>query len=319
MDLRQLRYFVAAVEAGSITQAAAALRVAQPAVSARLRDLEDSLGVPLLQRSRGGVVLTRHGHVLLDHARAILRQVGVAAEEVRAAGAVSGQVVLGMPGAVTSSLVGPLLARLSAEHPALQLRIVEAMTATLLEWLHAGRLDVAVLFSSQNLVGLNATEVDEDELWLVGPPGRFDPARPMPLTELPGIGLITAGSGSTLRGILLAAARSAGVELDIICELDAISEMLNLARQGLGCTVLAPVAFAEALARGEVSATPLVPAIRRKLVAAIPAYRTPSRAADLVVNLIGDTLGRARCKGALPPSDPPPKAERPLESKTLGQ
>lgn len=305
MDLRQLRYFVATVEAGSITQAAASLRVAQPAVSARLRDLEDSLGVPLLQRSRSGVALTRHGHVLLDHARAILRQVGVAAEEVRAAGAVSGQVVLGIPGAVTSSLVAPLLARLTAEHPALQLRVVEAMTATLLEWLHAGRLDVAVLFASQNLVGLTVTEVDEDELWLVGPPGRFDASRPMPIASLSGIALITAGTGSTLRGILMAAARSAGVPLDVVAEVDAISEMLNLARQGLGCTVLAPVAFADALARGEVSATPLVPTIRRKLVAAIPAYRAPSRAADLVVNLIGDTLRRAGEKASAPSWSPP--------------
>lgn len=294
MDLRQLRYFVAAVEAGSITQAAAALRVAQPAVSARLRDLETSLGVPLLQRGRSGVALTRHGHVLLDHARAILRQVGVAADEVRAAGAVSGTVALGIPGAVTSSLVAPLLARLKAEHPGLQLRVVEAMTATLLEWLHAGRLDVAVLFSAQNLVGLNVTEVDEDELWIVGAPGRFDPSQPMAVGALAGLPMIGAGTGSTLRGMVLAAARSAGVQLDVICEVDAISEMLNLARQGLGCTVLAPVAFADALARGEVSATPLVPAIRRTLVAASPAYRAPSHAADLVVTLISETLNRTR-------------------------
>jgi len=75
MNLRQLRYFVRVVELGSITRAAEALRIAQPALGLQVKQLEDMLGVQLLARHSRGVEATPAGRLLFDRARAILRQV----------------------------------------------------------------------------------------------------------------------------------------------------------------------------------------------------------------------------------------------------
>lgn len=83
MDLRQLRYFVTIVEMGSFSRAAHRLRVAQPALSQHVRNMELDLGVELLFRSPQGVRPTEAGETLVRHARLILGQMEVAREAVR--------------------------------------------------------------------------------------------------------------------------------------------------------------------------------------------------------------------------------------------
>ena len=84
MELRHLRYFLAVAEALNFTKAAALLRVAQPALSRRVQDLEDEIGVDLLKRSPRGVVLTAEGKVFLDETRHILKLADESVEQVRA-------------------------------------------------------------------------------------------------------------------------------------------------------------------------------------------------------------------------------------------
>jgi len=84
MELRHLRYFVAAAEEENVTRAAAKLRVAQPAVSRQIRDLEDELGLTLLERTPKSVRLTDAGRVFLEEARAVLQRAEDAVKAVRA-------------------------------------------------------------------------------------------------------------------------------------------------------------------------------------------------------------------------------------------
>ena len=81
-DLRQLRYFVAISEAGSLSKAAVELSVAQSALSHHMGQMEGRLGVALLARSSKGVRLTENGRRFLDHARAILAAVDAATNDV---------------------------------------------------------------------------------------------------------------------------------------------------------------------------------------------------------------------------------------------
>jgi len=98
MDLRQLRYFLRIVEVGSFTRAAEALRVAQPSLSQHIQGLEEELGVELLTRHARGVTPTDLGHVLLGHARIILREVERAKEAVRFSSVnPAGEVMVGLP------------------------------------------------------------------------------------------------------------------------------------------------------------------------------------------------------------------------------
>src|SRR5512140_2220865 len=94
MELRHLRYFVAVAEELNVTRAAARLRVAQPALSSQIKDLEEELQTSLLERGRPGVQLARAGQVFYLRARAILGQALQAADEARtAAGAITGTLV----------------------------------------------------------------------------------------------------------------------------------------------------------------------------------------------------------------------------------
>ena len=84
MELRHIRYFVAVAEALNFTKAATRLRVAQPALSRQVADLEDELGVDLLKRTSHGVVLTAEGKLFLEEARAILKRADESITKVRA-------------------------------------------------------------------------------------------------------------------------------------------------------------------------------------------------------------------------------------------
>jgi LysR family nitrogen assimilation transcriptional regulator len=83
IDLRQLSYFIAVVEAKSVTAAAEVLHIAQPALSQHMQRLEQELGQQLLVRHSRGIEPTDAGFRLLDHARAILKSVETATHDVR--------------------------------------------------------------------------------------------------------------------------------------------------------------------------------------------------------------------------------------------
>jgi LysR family hca operon transcriptional activator len=83
MELRHLRYFVAVVEAGSLTVAARKLHTSQPSLSRQIRDLEEEIGAQLLTRRARGIELTPAGRAFFDHARSVLSQVEAAAEAAR--------------------------------------------------------------------------------------------------------------------------------------------------------------------------------------------------------------------------------------------
>ncbi|MGA8480364.1 MAG: LysR family transcriptional regulator [Chthoniobacterales bacterium] len=84
MELRHLRYFLAAAEASNFTKAAARLRVTQPALSRQVQDLEDEIGVELLRRSPRGVTLTAEGRLFLEEVRELLKRTDESVEKVRA-------------------------------------------------------------------------------------------------------------------------------------------------------------------------------------------------------------------------------------------
>jgi DNA-binding transcriptional LysR family regulator len=147
MDLRQLRYFVAVVEARGFRRASGELFVAQPALSSALRQLEGELGVELLHRSARGVGLTDAGREFLAHARAILRQ----AEEARAAmrdcarrqaglrvGAVAGVLA-------ASELTAPIVRAYREARPDLRVELEELSFCDQVSPLMSGHFDVALV------------------------------------------------------------------------------------------------------------------------------------------------------------------------------
>ena len=118
MELRQLRYFVAIVDHGSLSRAALVLHVAQPALTQQLRQLEEELGAQLLHRSAHGVLSTDAGKVFYEHAQAILKQVADARSAVtQSTTRPSGSVTLSLPRSISGALALPLLTAARATYP----------------------------------------------------------------------------------------------------------------------------------------------------------------------------------------------------------
>src|SRR3954470_23172758 len=146
MELRQLAYLVAVAEEASFTRAAARVSVAQPGVSAQVRQLERELGEPLLDRSGRTVRLTEVGAAVLPLARAALEAVAgmrLAVEDLT--GLVHGRVAIGMIVACSSIDLTDLLAAFHVQHPGVEIVLSEDTSDRLLAALQAGQLDLALV------------------------------------------------------------------------------------------------------------------------------------------------------------------------------
>jgi len=146
MELRHLRYFVEAVEAGSITAASQTLLVAQPALSQQLASLERRLGVRLLDRSRTGVVPTAAGAALFERAHDLLAR-AEAAEALMAGHRPEAErhVRLGVPTGIPAEILDSLIGSFQRRHPGLALHLVDLNSSRQTRALHQGTLDVALL------------------------------------------------------------------------------------------------------------------------------------------------------------------------------
>jgi LysR family nitrogen assimilation transcriptional regulator len=127
VDLRQLSYFVAIADSGSISSAASKLGIAQPSLSEVVARLEKQIGVQLIVRTARGMQLTQAGVVLARHARDLLHRVDVALKEVNDLGEEPrGPVALGLPPTMALLLAVPL----RSSQPARSLRKIRERTAS---------------------------------------------------------------------------------------------------------------------------------------------------------------------------------------------
>ena len=148
MELRHLRYFVAVAEERSFVQAARRLRVAQPALSKQIRDLESELGVVLLDRLPRGVRLTPAGEAFLANARITLDAAGRAVTCARDAGQNGASELRFAHGelSVYNVVIEDLLAAFRSAHPHATVRVSSRSDADTFTALREGQVDVAAVF-----------------------------------------------------------------------------------------------------------------------------------------------------------------------------
>lgn len=145
MELRHLRYFQAAAEELSFSKAARRLRVAQPALSRAIKDLETHLGAVLFTRSRQGVALTPAGSVLLDECAIVLQRVDHLEGRVRrTAGGEEGELRIGFIGAPTQAFLGRLLQEYHLKYPRVSIVLEERTPERVWEMVARGRLSVGL-------------------------------------------------------------------------------------------------------------------------------------------------------------------------------
>ncbi|PTY07166.1 LysR family transcriptional regulator [Opitutaceae bacterium EW11] len=151
MELRHLRYFVSVAEALSFRRAAEQLRVAQPALSKQIKDLESRVGTTLLDRDTAHVSLTDAGAVFLDEARTILDRVETAAAAAReAASGLAGRLTIGNVGALSASFLPPTLSAFRSKYPNVEVTLQDVTTSEQISALRAGKIQVAFSLHETN-------------------------------------------------------------------------------------------------------------------------------------------------------------------------
>jgi DNA-binding transcriptional LysR family regulator len=163
VELRHLRYFVTVAEERNITRAAVRLRVAQPALSRQLSDLETELGVKLLDRGRHGVHMTAAGREFHRRAKTLLADASRAADAARiAGGAIAGRLTLGFPFGLHLDHLAPVIRAFREVHPRVEFAFVHGLRVAQMKGLRDASLDVAFL----NLPG-PFTGMDQCVVWRV--------------------------------------------------------------------------------------------------------------------------------------------------------
>jgi len=243
MELRQLRYLVTVADEGSFTRAAQRLHVAQPGVSAQIKELEREIGELLLDRSGRTVRLTEAGTTVLPYARAALDAVEGARQAVsELTGLIQGHVTVGTVTSVAAMDMAGLLAGFHQRHPGVRITLSEGTSGQLVAGLHAGRLDLIVIgATATNAASGAAAQVIADEsLAVVVPPGDPLAARDsLAAGELRDRPLICLPPGSGLRAGLEEACAEAGFRPYVAFESADPRMLIQLAAAGLGVAVLA--------------------------------------------------------------------------------
>ncbi|MBX9909457.1 MAG: LysR family transcriptional regulator [Beijerinckiaceae bacterium] len=295
MDLRQLRYFAAIVEQGSFSKAATKLRVAQPALSQHLRHMEDELGVALLHRGTRGVIPTEAGERLLARAKTILADFAELRDAVRGEmAAPGGEVRIGLPGTVSEQFSVPLIEAAKARYPAIRIRIAEAMSGFVLDWLRRGDVDLAVIYSTSDPKGLGIHHVLTEELCLFGVPGLngvvVPPGCAVSLADAASVDLILPGVGHGLRDQI---DEAAGVQITVqpAIEIESYTQIKRLVERGLGYSILPRMAVSAQEKAGIFQTWPIErPSLYRKVYLAYSTERPMPAAARAIGQLSWEIL-----------------------------
>ncbi|MEV7855411.1 LysR substrate-binding domain-containing protein [Streptomyces sp. NPDC088135] len=301
MDIRQLRYLVTVAEEANFTRAAARLHLAQPGVSAQVRQLEKELGHQLLDRSGRSVTLTEVGEAVLPYARAAIGAVEAVRQTAdEFTGLLRGQVTLGLVAGAAAAAhefdLASVLARFHADHPQVEIALTEETSEWMLTALRQGELDMAMigLADAQPAPGISLQVlVDEPLVAAVAPddPALTSPDRTsIPLAELRDRPLISLPRGTGIRGVLDRACAQAGFQPRIAFQAAAPLFLAQLAARGLG------VAVVPALPADTVSAFGLrmleitEPRLRGRVALAWRTDGPTSPAATVVLELLRTTL-----------------------------
>ncbi len=289
MDLKQLRTFREVAELGSLSKAADRLRAAQPALSRHIKLLEDELRVELFIRNGRGMLLTSAGQILLDRTTGLVRQIEQVRDDIQSAsGKPSGRVILGLVPTVSAVLSGRLARRIITDFPDISLRIVESYGGHLVEWLHRGEMDLAIIYGPSVDLHLTVETLGRDDIVAVGPRGSGLKERgEVDIGWLAEQKLVLPSHSHGLRALIERATARKNLSLQVLMEADSYRVLTSIVEEGIGYTLLPPSAVRNEVAEGRLEAVPIArPAITRELILASPAERRASVATTTIAALI---------------------------------
>lgn len=300
LSFKQLNYFLALVDHGSISAAANALNMAQPSLSENIAKLEKQLEAQLAIRGARGVQMTEAGMALALRGREILTKFEEMVDEIRRiSGEPRGPVSIGLPPSLSILLSVPLLETVHNEHPLVRLHIAEAMSGDILEWISADRLDLGCVYEVTEAGPCTFTPLLTEELFLVAAPdnwpGKLDahgvalePITASKLAELP---LVLTSQTHGARKLQEKFARSIGVHLNVVAEIDSLPHIVEMVSRASAYTILSHGAVIKQVAAGTLALVPIEePTIRRTAYIARARARPVTRAGLIVEEYVSMIL-----------------------------
>lgn len=305
MTPRQLRYFVEVARAGSITTAAQALHIAQPALSQHIAAMEQELGAQLLQRGARGVKLTTEGRRLLDRAASILRQMERLKDDVHAAASEPiGPVSLCLVGSVASLLTVPLFRALDARAPHIRLQLSTGMSSEARALLESRRVELALLPTAFEMPHMDAIPIFEERFYLFGQKKLFDGlGNPIRLREIGSRPLVAPDREHDLRKLMERAALDQNCSLNVRYELNSSVLLRRAVIEGLGFAVMPRNTFSPWEARGLEAREIVEPTMERTQSLARLIEQPLNLAGEVVhatlIDVIADLIRRKKLKARL--------------------
>jgi DNA-binding transcriptional LysR family regulator len=239
-DLTDLNLFRHVADAGSITHGAARAHLALAAASTRIRNMEKSLGAPLLVRTRQGVVPTAAGRTLLQHARILLAQSERLREDLSAfAGGLAGQIrVLSNTNALTEFLPEALGAFLAA-HPQVSIDLEERLSDEIVGLIAEGVGDIGIVAGTVDTGRLATYPFRSDRFVLVVPPGHvLAGVGAVPFAEVLGYDFVGLDRASALQRFLADKAARIGRPLRLRVQLRSFDAVCRMVEAGVGLGIV---------------------------------------------------------------------------------
>ena len=252
VTLRQLRTFKAVADLSSFSLAAQRLKLSQPSVSYQVKELEEALGLPLLDRFGKHVSLTEAGTLVYSYARKMLDtldEAAIAVEEMR--GIQRGTLRVGASTTVGIYLLPAALGAFKKLHPGLVISLEIGTRARVQQQVLANELDLAVVGPAMKDPDLAILPFLTDELVVVAPSGHaLAGRRGLGLKDLEAQPFVMREAASGSRWSLEKAARKAGAHLNVAMELGSNGAIKHAVESGLGLAVLSRYACALELSSG---------------------------------------------------------------------
>lgn len=242
LTMRHLRYFDALAQHGHFGRAAAACNISQPALSLQMKELEDLLGTPLIERGTRQIRLTGLGHAFAERARNILRAVDELDDLARASVLpFSGRLRIGVIPTVAPYLLPAIIKRMTARFAGLDLHPREAVTQKLIDDLIEGRLDIAIVALPVSEPSLEEFPLFDEEFVLVRPPE--DAGKPVPNPEsLREMRLLLLEEGHCFRDQALSFCNMSNSQPRDLMEGSSLSTLVQMVGAGIGVTLIPQMA-----------------------------------------------------------------------------
>jgi LysR family nitrogen assimilation transcriptional regulator len=297
MELRQLRYFLGVASAGSFGRAASKLHIAQPALSRQIKALEDEFGVELFFRTARGVHVTEAGERFRALAEGLVRSIeNMRLEVANLSDEPNGLVVVGLPPSIAQLVAIDLMELCQARYPKVKLRVIEALSVFLVDWLELGRIDVAVLTDPRESYAVERRDLADEDMVLVGVPALIP--KGLKAVRLEALNEFRIVISQGFERVMRPSCEAANVTVRYAMELDSVPIVRDMIRRGSACTIVPYGMVHDDVAAGVLNAARFDPPVTRRLVLAFSSRRPISLSMTAVFDLLEEEVNKIQTRMA---------------------